>query len=597
MLKYILALLFSVSAYGQNAALTTNGTYLPGVYHNRNYVKNPGAEQNANYITQSASITTRSTSSPLQGVASFLIDGTSSGQTVKFDTQSLETLLKGQNCEADFSFTGDATLYKAYVEQGSTKITADLQLTNEALTRTVSIAFACGDLSSNSHLVIETTSASAAAIKVDNVILSKNQNLFYINQTKVLGTLATTACASPFSTTSTTVSAFGTQTGCTYTATGLASAPATMIPAIKISSIPAGEVVVHVAGSMVCITQDKDCHYQLFDGTNYYREDQVVESSSGSSTSPVIRFTYNYPTSQANLTLELRGYVTSGGTNRLYMTSGQPGVITVTSVPSQSQGVLFSDNTNFDWVAFTPSTLQGFGTTTPATNQCQGKRQGPDFLMRCKFTSGTTVGSEARVGLITGLTSADTNKIPSIQLAGNYIRNTATIALVSTPVLIEPSVTYVTFGKQTAADAAFTKQDGNQVVANSELFSFYARVPIQGWAENQNAPLLIGSVTSGTSGSERIERAYVTNAGSCSISAGNQSGTWITSLAHPTTGECTLTLASGYFSGTPACTISPMSVDRSAVTAVSSSSVSTLTRSGGGTSTDSDFSIICVGAR
>jgi hypothetical protein len=171
--------------YGQQATgKVVEGTLFPGIIHLRNFTKNQGAEKNILNLTTSASIVTRSTSTPLQGTASFAIDGTSSGQTVKFDADTLENLLSYQNCEARFNYSGDASLYKAYVEQGSTKVTTDLTLLNSTGTQSASIPFACGDLSSNSHLVIETTSASAAAIKVDNVYLGAATSLGTVAQSK-----------------------------------------------------------------------------------------------------------------------------------------------------------------------------------------------------------------------------------------------------------------------------------------------------------------------------------------------------------------------------------------------------------------------------
>lgn len=68
------------------------------------------------------------------------------------------------------------------------------------------------------------------------------------------------------------------------------------------------------------------------------------------------------------------------------------------------------------------------------------------------------------------------------------------------------------------------------------------------------APLLVGSVNSGSTGTERIERAYITNGGSCAIS--KQSGSWVSSATLNGTGQCDLVLASGIFSASPSCVCS-----------------------------------------
>lgn len=342
MLKFIILLLFSYcAAFGQNASLPVNGTYAPGIFHQRNFVKNPGAEQNANYLTQSTGITTRSTSSPLQGVANFLIDGTASAQTVKFDTQTLDGILKGQNCEARFTFSGDATLYKTYVEQGSTKVTTDLQLTNETNSRDVSINFACGDLSSNSHLVIETTNSAAAAIKVDNVYLGQATNVSsQLPQAQLLGSVTISACNSTFDITSTTVTSATTATGCTYTTSGLASAPGTNLPAMTISSVPAGEIMLVAQGLFLESAASKDGRLKFYDGTGYAREQSTFGSSAVNIEIPSINQSFNYTSAKTNVTFEIQGFVSSGGTLSIYGVTSFPLVIRAYWFPSQSQVAL-----------------------------------------------------------------------------------------------------------------------------------------------------------------------------------------------------------------------------------------------------------------
>ncbi|NDD53825.1 hypothetical protein EBZ39_08085, partial [bacterium] len=68
-----------------------------------------------------------------------------------------------------------------------------------------------------------------------------------------------------------------------------------------------------------------------------------------------------------------------------------------------------------DWQSYTP-TFTAFGTATNI--QFQWRRVGSDVEIRGKFTLGVTTGSEARITLPPGLTSADTARIPSIQIVG-----------------------------------------------------------------------------------------------------------------------------------------------------------------------------------
>jgi len=72
---------------------------------------------------------------------------------------------------------------------------------------------------------------------------------------------------------------------------------------------------------------------------------------------------------------------------------------------------------------------------------------------------------------------------------------------------------------------------------------------------SQSAPLLIGSVTSNTTGSIRDESAILVCSASSSITNQFAAG-WITSIGNVSGGNCVLTLPAGTFSSAPVCTIS-----------------------------------------
>ena len=129
-----------------------------------------------------------------------------------------------------------------------------------------------------------------------------------------------------------------------------------------------------------------------------------------------------------------------------------------------------------DWQAYTP-TLTGFGTATNV--QFQWRRVGDNVEVRGKLTAGTSTAVEARVTL-PSVTSADTGKIPSIQLVG--MAATSGTASNSRTVLIEPSVGYFTFGVTTAGP--LTKANGSSVVGTGETISFFGLVPVQGFSSS-----------------------------------------------------------------------------------------------------------------
>ena len=110
------------------------------------------------------------------------------------------------------------------------------------------------------------------------------------------------------------------------------------------------------------------------------------------------------------------------------------------------------------------------------------------------------------------------------------------------------------------------------------------------------APLIKNSVTSNSSGVERIERAHFTNTGSCAVET--QSGVWIASVSDPGTGQCAITFSSGIFSAKPACSCSTVGGEYCALGVLPTvSGLSTVTRTDAGTLTDDAFDLICMGPR
>ncbi len=143
-------------------------------------------------------------------------------------------------------------------------------------------------------------------------------------------------------------------------------------------------------------------------------------------------------------------------------------------------------NADTDWQScgHTTSDFTGFGTVTNIETQC--KRQGSDLLMRGRFTSGAAAATEARVALRfkgQALSSQGASTIPALQMIGSGGRSDAQN---SYSILIEPSVSYFTIGQYgDGTRFALTKQNANILAGSGTVFSFFARIPIEGW-ENSN---------------------------------------------------------------------------------------------------------------
>lgn len=255
-----------------------------------------------------------------------------------------------------------------------------------------------------------------------------------------------------------------------------------------------------------------------------------------------------------------------------------------------------ADQTDYDWTSYTP-TFTGFGTVT--SPECQHSRVASNLLLRCKFTNGTPTATEARVSLPNSLVSADTAKIPSISVAGYGSENSVGVTPIvgaTHSVLIEPSVSYVTFGFRNGSQGALTKTTGSNGFTSSTAFSFIATIPIQGWSSNQRAPTLVGSVTSNASNAKRIEVASV------NCSASSVGDDFLSSPTNLSSGICTFTISAGY-SVAPKCFIQRV---ESTVTgnadwqakATSPTSLTTVCVAGGVACTGGgNIDIMCIGNR
>ncbi len=109
--------------------------------------------------------------------------------------------------------------------------------------------------------------------------------------------------------------------------------------------------------------------------------------------------------------------------------------------------------------------------------------------------------------------------------------------------------------------------------------------------QSMPVPFLIGSVTSNTTGAERIERAIIACNAASSITS--QSGSWLSAVGNRSSTACTITIAAGAFSAKPTC-LFVMSTTRQATAAdLTSATAGTLY----GDSSDYAGQLICMGPR
>ncbi len=166
-----------VMAAGQDVV---NGKYTPGFYSTTNFVLNPSCTNNTNNISVTSTMTvSRTTTTPIEAPASCLLTGgVTIGSKATFAASTMNLAQKGQNCEARLIYYGDGTGYKAYVNLGSTKSSADYSLVDSSSSaKLVSISFPCGDNSSAPSIVFESTAATPSSIRVASAYVGSATNV------------------------------------------------------------------------------------------------------------------------------------------------------------------------------------------------------------------------------------------------------------------------------------------------------------------------------------------------------------------------------------------------------------------------------------
>jgi len=159
-----------------------------------------------------------------------------------------------------------------------------------------------------------------------------------------------------------------------------------------------------------------------------------------------------------------------------------------TTLNTQSETVTYvHDGTNWNiqtryipsvWTTYTP-TMTGFG--TPTSVEGYWMRRGQNILIRIYYVSGTPTGVEARASLPSGLTSDGSSSIVARQACGLAATGGFGATFFAPVIMIEQSVTYLTFGYAQSATGGYTKQNANTISSNTQPWSISAEVSIAGW--------------------------------------------------------------------------------------------------------------------
>lgn len=194
-----------------------------------------------------------------------------------------------------------------------------------------------------------------------------------------------------------------------------------------------------------------------------------------------------------------------------------------------------------------------------------------------------TISQEGKSRVHSGINAASTGGMFPHRLCGTFTFSSAgqkTLRL-----MYEQNITATVTTNQIQADAA---TDQGQRDIHWEVYPINQAIP---------APVLVGSVTSTSTGAMRIESVRLAgpSGGACAVS--NESGDWISGT--PTSGAvqtCTAVINTGIFSATPVCTCSPEIDGRICdIVSVTTTGFSTHTYVHDGSASGAARSIICMG--
>jgi hypothetical protein len=650
-MKLLLAMLLSVNLF---AALTEQDK---SFITPKNLLSNPGAEMGKSKWTASGgTFQTNATAANVgSGVAAFDWDSSSASQNLTSAAVSIPAGAYGRNGVASCNIKcASGTCTHTINAYDGTNILSSNTITSSSTYTRTSINFVFPS-SGNIQLRLSSVAANEPQIFVDDCYLglAEGINLQNVSQAQLYGVVKITGCADGWTVSSSTFESFGTQTGCSYSVSGNASAPSTNIPGIKFASLPPGEYLLQYEGNINNLNNGFNVQLQFWDGTNTAREQSNLYNGTTVNSVPTISQSIRYTTAQSNITLSLRGKGDSSTGIKVWGTDALPGVIKVYRFPIESDLAYRPDqiawrvdaNITGANVALGTSTTSSFaevtngslsltqnsgsiaaqiacasgtassGTTCSAANESIGiafSVPTAGSVYAClTFTHSYSTGNPGSLGEVFKIVET-TNTSSTIVTSGNERvstgdQNGGISHDVRLPVKICSTFNFSSSGLKTLRLTHQLSASGtinaNDILADNatERSVHWEIFPV---TQNTPAPLLVGSVTSNSSGLERVERATIGASGNtpcssspCTIS--RQSGSWLTSVTRSGTGLYTINFSNGIFSDAPSCAFQQYSFSGGCkiLTAESVSSVGIECVNISNASQDASFRVICMGPR
>jgi hypothetical protein len=573
---------------------------------------------------------TQTAASVGKGLVAGSFDSGSAGQTLTSAAVSIPGGLLGRNGVASCMFKGSGNTYKLQAYDGS-NVLNEVTINSQAGYATTSVNFIFPS-SGSIQLRLVSVASDEPAVLIDDCYLGDAEgfNLANISQASFVGSIEWTETANcSWERTNGSFGSFSNDNDCDDNARtvvgNISDSSAGLRPEFTILNAKNGNYMAVLSGSIDAISTgastDVTADFILHDGTSQISEINKVRFSgaSGSLVSANPNMVFNFPVSTSgnkvinvqartsgtnpaarirpvNSTFKISVYYFPSGTDTIYNANTTPafGWARWVGGSGKSHDVSSGSYTTFTNANFATRTNNGIVVNPANTNNIEISAQLPSGKYLVEWS-----GAEIRNTYTSSNTSCSYRIFDGTNSSAISTLLTVSASTVSNGNYVSGVFEYDSYGSRTFSLQAVRNSGGGVCSIYLTETNSSAEFRIIPLSQNLPAPQLVGSVTSNTSGLERIERISVTNSGTPTIA--RQSGTWVTSLGASGVGDIAVTVASGIFSDLPSCTCTSSYADsntRCGLTVNSATSISVNTRNvQTNTQADVNFDLICMGSR
>ena len=628
-MKTLILLLLTVNAYALNLPPTDKEE---SYFYYKTKIINPGFENGTTQWTASGGAFSATTTAADigEGARAGSWNASAGSQTLSANTYTIERALRGANGYAKCEFRTTATDYKIQVHDGTNVIVEQTIVpSTNYLEQGVNFVFP----SSGTARLRVISASDSADLFLDDCYLGQAPNISSVNMNTYFGGVrfaGVTNCNWGATNTGGWAN-FATDDDCTGrvlygNASGPADTAGNRKPEVTFSTLPPGRYKVVLTSPTLLSNSSGGLAFnaiRLSDGTNA-SPSAGMNLPTGDSTRQNVQnvvWNVNYTTAQSNLTFRVQANSSaSGGVDIQANASNSDLEIHVYKI-GNTENAFRADTVATSWAGYHDSTCAWSTSSTSFVT--------PSADASCGFTerSNTNFGTVASTGsktpgiTFTPLRPGKYKVCATTQLVNDTTLSYGRIRLFDgTNSIGETLMRAATGGVPVSAticgilpvantSAVSLILQGNASANTTQWGAYDTGVPAIDWTisaidQQVPAPIVVGSVSTNSTGAERIERAKVVCSSSSSITS--QSGSWISSIGNISSGACVLTLASGLFSSAPVCVMNLEAANGGATigaqTDVDSTTSVTLTGAfniGGTTTTSTTFTgyLICMGPR